>query len=314
MPVSCFLAGGLGNQLFQIYTTIAYALSNNIPFYFVDIHELHSGTSHSSVVQRHTYWHTFLSSLRPWLKPSNCSIAYNAHIHNEPSMQYSAIPAFTNTLLRGYFQSPKYFNGYRDCIYTLLQIKKWKEHVLSSPYFSSLTSTAGCFAQCAKSAVEERKRTISLHYRSGDYKQYSHIYPILTKEYYEAALRRLIWEEEEKRRKKNDTQRQYYVLCFTEPESYDELEANILRPLRDVFPNVEFISMANQFHHDFEEMVAMSLCQDNIIANSTFSWFSAYWNTNEGRRIIYPAQWFHPELDKKHDLFADLNTDVWISV
>jgi hypothetical protein len=50
--------GGLGNQLFQIFTTIAYASDNDIPFYFSSEYYLNVGTI------RHTYWNTFLKGLK----------------------------------------------------------------------------------------------------------------------------------------------------------------------------------------------------------------------------------------------------------
>ena len=59
--VTCKLMGGLGNQLFQICTTIAFALKTHKPFYFLDIEELDGG-------KRHTYWNTFLSNLKFCLK------------------------------------------------------------------------------------------------------------------------------------------------------------------------------------------------------------------------------------------------------
>ena len=83
---SCKLQGGLGNQLFQIYTTIAYSLQYNKPFFFLDNHQLGSGTNGQTI--RYTYWDTFLSALKPVsmnarmiLLVSNTKTINNIHLY-----------------------------------------------------------------------------------------------------------------------------------------------------------------------------------------------------------------------------------------
>jgi hypothetical protein len=43
------------------------------------------------------------------------------------------------------------------------------------------------------------------------------------------------------------------------------------------------------------ELLMMSACDDLVIANSSFSWWGAYWNRNPGRRVVAPTQWFVAE-------------------
>ena len=56
--ISCDLMGGLGNQLFQIFATISYAMQSKQPFNFLD---------KKTLVNRPTYWNNFLMYLKNFL-------------------------------------------------------------------------------------------------------------------------------------------------------------------------------------------------------------------------------------------------------
>ena len=58
--ITCNLMGGLGNQLFQIFTTISCAISIRQKFAFIDIDKLGGGQT----IIRPTYWDNFLSKLK----------------------------------------------------------------------------------------------------------------------------------------------------------------------------------------------------------------------------------------------------------
>ena len=55
----------------------------------------------------------------------------------------------------------------------------------------------------------------------------------------------------------------------------------------------------------------MSLCQHNIIANSTFSWWGAYMNENDNK-VFYPNKWFGAAQGNKNT--NDLFMDNWIKI
>ena len=62
---------------------------------------------------------------------------------------------------------------------------------------------------------------------------------------------------------------------------------------------------------DYLELYLMSMCRHNIIANSTFSWWGAWLNQNENRKVIAPSQWFSPSQDRND---VDLIPQDWIVI
>ena len=63
---------------------------------------------------------------------------------------------------------------------------------------------------------------------------------------------------------------------------------------------------------DIEDLYLMSQCKHNIIANSTFSWWGAFLNTNTSKIVIYPNKWFGPA--NSHISTADLFPKEWICI
>ena len=67
--LTCNLQGGLGNQLFQIFATIAYSLKTNQSFFFINQHQLtNERDAKNGTTVRYSYWDTFLSGLKPFIK------------------------------------------------------------------------------------------------------------------------------------------------------------------------------------------------------------------------------------------------------
>lgn len=276
--VTCNLCGGLGNQLFQIFTTIAYALTNKTSFYFLDQDELFNGS-----VTRYTYWNSFLNALNPFLKP----IHHYELVLSEYNFRYRELPSCTPNgliLLYGYFQSYKYFESYKHSIYKLLKINSKKTELMNR----MTTTTTEC------------NNIISMHFRLGDYKNYQNIYYILDEKYYISALHKIL---------SLRTNPLIKVLYFCEEDIVEEVE-NIISKLKESFPSVTF-EMANPSLEDWEQMLLMSLCKYNIIANSTFSWWGAYLNTNEDKVVCCPSKWFMPQTNKD---ISDLYPEDWIKV
>ena len=287
---SCKLQGGLGNQLFQIFTVIAYSQQYNKPFFFLNNHQLGTGANGHTI--RYTYWDTFLSALKPFLK--NMEEIPPLLFIEEKSFSYKQLPEnldrIRGTLLVGYFQSPKYFNKFNTFIYKLLKIDL-KKMILASKLNGILNNVT----------------TISIHFRLGDYKKYPEVYHILNETYYIKALE-YIRSQIDLNQNKN-----ILVLYFCEDESVEEVE-QMLEKIEPRFPELNFErgnKIYNNTLEDWEQMLLMSMCNYNIIANSTFSWWGAYLNTNINKIVCYPETWFGPKAG--HDV-SDLFVEDWIPI
>tara|TARA_B100001173_G_C15750714_1_gene446730 strand:+ start:302 stop:553 length:252 start_codon:yes stop_codon:yes gene_type:complete len=78
------------------------------------------------------------------------------------------------------------------------------------------------------------------------------------------------------------------------------------------FKNIKFVDIDHKMA-DWEQMIAMSLCQHNIIANSTFSWWGAYFNQGNNN-VYYPSKWFGPGKGSFNEELNDLFPNKWISI
>lgn len=265
--------GGLGNQLFQIFITIAYALRYNREFKFEYSDILTTGH------HRSTYWNNFLSKLRPYTVKSSL----NMQIYSEPYFHYKVIPESLNNIkLHGYFQSPKYFNDKYKEIIEIIDLKN-QQLLIKDKY---------------KNYFE--KPVISMHFRLGDYKDIQEFHNLLTLKYYENAIKKII---------EITNKTDWNILYVCESKDNDIVSKNI-EQLINIFPEIQFIK-ATDNSADWEQMLLMSLCDHNIIANSTFSWWSAYFNNNEDKIVCYPNQWFGPKLNLNT---IDLFIESWIKV
>ena len=137
------------------------------------------------------------------------------------------------------------------------------------------------------------KRTISLHFRLGDYKSLVREYTPIGLDYYENSILYIL-KTLGHDTTATTTASEHIVLYFCEDDDLMEVEPNIDR-LRIRFPSMVFHRAPNNIE-DWQSMLLMSCCDHNIIANSTFSWWSAYLNTNPNKIVCYPDNWFGPGL------------------
>ena len=282
--ITCNLMGGLGNQLFQIFATIAYSSKSRNRFTFLNQETLGGG----ACTLRYTFWNTFLSNLKPFLTNNLPPL----NMIRETDFTYNELPIEsmigTNIMIHGYFQSYKYFQEHFETICKLIGLEKKKQEVLDK----------------LKLKKEDLNNTISMHFRIGDYKKLQGFHPIAPEKYYEKCLHYF---------NEINPKIQYKIIYFCEDEDLEEVLKTI-ESLNKIQTSYTFERGDNTLA-DWEQMLYMSLCSHNIIANSSFSWWGAYFNTNKDinneRKVIYPETWFGSSIN--HNT-KDLCPPDWVKI
>jgi len=187
-------------------------------------------------------------------------------------------PAFEKfedgSYLHGYWQSERYFAHAADTI----------RQDFVFPEVSSVQN-----AQMARQIADTL--SISLHVRRGDYLTLgAHV--LCDQAYYDAAFGQIL--------QGLDGAPTVYVFS----DDPDWAKQNLPLPCAKVV--VDF----NGPETDFEDMRLMSLCQHNIIGNSSFSWWGAWLNANPDKRVAGPAKWFgDPKL-----VNPDILPETWMKI
>jgi hypothetical protein len=175
----------------------------------------------------------------------------------------------------GWFHSYHYWHEYRN---DLLKIFKFKDEINK-------------IAQNNISIIKQDSSLpiVSMHIRRCDYLQVSSLN--LNPYYYESAINILL-----------DKINNFKVLVFSD----------------DIEWCKQNISGNNIYYSDnntnYVDMCMMSLCDHNIIANSTFSWWGAYLNQNSNKIIICPEDYIGESSPEYLFLNKNYYPQDWISV
>jgi len=255
--------GGLGNQIFQIFTTISYAIKTRNTFKFSGVKYVGGGMT----TIRNTYWESFFSRLKNF---TTCKLPQLKCIREE-NFTFNELPLHemekNGAIIFGYFQSYKYFEENYEMISRLIGLEEMKNVLCKKIHYDKIFLN----------------NTISMHFRIGDYKKIQHVHPLMTKEYYHRSITHILSSY-----KHSTTKLTILYLC----EKVDISDVNeVILYLSKCFPELNFVYGENNLE-DWEQMLLMSCCHHNIIANSSFSWWSAYFNSWEDKMVCYPSVWF----------------------
>ena len=110
--------------------------------------------------------------------------------------------------------------------------------------------------------------SLSIHVRRTDYLSIQDYHPVQTLEYYKSAIDSL------------NHSGPIYVFS-------DDIQW-----CKDNFKFEKMIFINNE--DPIVDMWLMSMCRKNIAANSTFSWWAAWLNSNSNKQVVCPKNWFGP--------------------
>jgi hypothetical protein len=286
------LSGGLGNQMFQyaagkalaerlgheikLDTSFYKTFKTNRTFELSDVFEGNFQIASSQDLRSVLGWKFFFhqnGKWRHWLK--RLPFATN-WIHEKSFSYWPGIQNLDNScFLEGNWQSESYFVDYSEEIRKDFSFRM--ENFTCPDLLNKIRS----------------KNSVSIHIRRGDYtasKETLKYHGICPAAYYLEAMKIM-------------------QTKLTEPEFFvfsDEIQA--AKDLLGKQKKVYFVEENFQGNNHYD-MMLMSECQHNIIANSTFSWWGAWLNKNKTRIVIAPEKWFANDLPSQ-----DLIPKSWLRI
>lgn len=174
-----------------------------------------------------------------------------------------------NAYVNGFWHSEKYFSDANDAIRSDFKMK------------APLSNAVQTLAEQLKN-----NKSVSIHVRRGDYisiEKNKQIYASCDAAYYSAAIAHIAKEIQDP---------EFYIFSDDPTWAFEHLKSDW--PMCFVNRNIET--------KNYEDLFLMSCCKHNIIANSSFSWWAAWLNSNTDKLIIAPAKWYADDSKNTTDL------------
>ncbi|WP_034886446.1 alpha-1,2-fucosyltransferase [Gillisia sp. JM1] len=290
------LKGGLGNQMFQYAVSKIITQKNNTNL-LIDNSFFDGEVKNTGPTPRNFELAIFNESFK---KTSKTDIDYffklsfinkfkkklgfnypkiyseNSFKHND-SVYLIKNPAY----LTGYFQSFKYFLGHENFI----------KNLYSFP-FSKLNDDNFKLLERIKNS-----ESVSIHIRRGDY-----VSDNLTQKFH------------------GNCSLSYYMDAISLIGSKVYISQLVffsddIEWVREQFKelcNPKLFVADNSGDNSWKDMLLMSSCKHNIIANSSFSWWGAWLNKNPNKIVIAPKKWFTDP--SQNEDTCDLIPSEWIRI
>jgi len=224
-------------------------------------------------------------------------IDYNYGLFTQqPATNYKGIviniPDFNvNTVNFSHYNEPSF--SYNQLPYTPNTM--YKGYFQSEKYFIkykdeiiNMFSNQDILTELKNKYGDRLKNSVSLHFRRGDYLHLQHFHPCPSINYYKNSLSHI------ESLKKTDN-----IFVFSDDINW----------CRNNFKDDRCIYIEGQ--KDYEDLYLMSLCENNVIANSSFSWWGSYLNLNGDKIVCAPNLWFGHAF---HDNWQDIYTEKMVKL
>jgi len=168
--------------------------------------------------------------------------------------------------------------------------------------FLKLFSPKTPFSPQANYYLEQIKNSnsVSMHIRRGDYVTLEDFFRVMPVSYYKEASEKILEKEVEP---------QFFV--FSNDLNWAKENLTFLN--NAIFVDLNY-NKTYTGKADIEEFFLMKECKHNIIANSSFSWWPAYLNSNPDKIVISPRVWFNNKIYQKSFEDNPLIEPNWISI
>jgi hypothetical protein len=165
----------------------------------------------------------------------------------------------SDCLLFGYFQTPRYFGEIAE---------ELREELRS--LLNSVCSSSEIHRELAKPG------TVAVHVRRGDYMQHS-VFQVCDVDYYRDAINQM---------RKEVSGAKFFI--FSDDQAW----------CRSTFCDDDqtIVDSGEAGNNPLYDLHLMSLAAHHIIANSTYSWWSAWLAQSSTQRVITPDRWYAGEI------------------
>lgn len=274
------LSFGLGNNLFQYALGRRLALERGTELLIDFSGENYNRRQYCLSYMSHFNMIRSVAKAREVMKVKllNCfsplAPAYRNSVIKEKGNAFdqNILNAPKNAYLIGYWQSEKYFKSIENVIRQDLTFKEPQDEKYQGLLNRIMESNS-----------------VSVHIRRGDYllEKNLRLFTACTPDYYLRA---------EKFISKKISLPELFIFS----DDIEWVRQNVPFRFPVTFVSESGLTLANK--SDYQELMLMSACKHNIIANSTFSWWGAWLNNNPQKIVVTPQRWFVNSVVDESDL------------